>query len=107
MKDDQIKSDVVLVVHKAMLHKAKPQPRLAKLQHEEHDARSVSLGNVSVMPVDDKRVFLIGDKPVEVKPLINEWKDVAACGTLPVFVDKVFRPMIVVLIMSLCIWRRG
>jgi hypothetical protein len=23
------------------LHKAKPQPRLAKVQHEEHDAKSV------------------------------------------------------------------
>jgi hypothetical protein len=39
MKDDQIKSDVVLVVRKK-LHKAKPQPGLAKVQHEEHDAKS-------------------------------------------------------------------
>jgi hypothetical protein len=35
MRDDQIKSDVVLVVLKEKLHKAKPQPRLAKVQHEE------------------------------------------------------------------------
>jgi hypothetical protein len=32
MRDDQIKSDVVLVVRKEKLHKAKPQPRLVKLQ---------------------------------------------------------------------------
>jgi hypothetical protein len=31
MSDDQIKSDVVLVVHKEKLHKAKPQPGLAKV----------------------------------------------------------------------------
>jgi hypothetical protein len=35
MSDDQIKSDVVLVVHKEKLHKAKPQPGLAKVQQEE------------------------------------------------------------------------
>ena len=37
MKDDQIKSNVELVVYKERFHKAKP-PSLAKLQHEEHDA---------------------------------------------------------------------
>src|SRR4051812_25502056 len=42
MGDDHIKSDVVLVVGKENLHKAKPQPHLAKLQTEEHDARNVS-----------------------------------------------------------------
>jgi hypothetical protein len=42
MRDDQIKSDVVLVVRKDKLHKAKPQSGLAKVQHEEHDAKSVS-----------------------------------------------------------------
>jgi hypothetical protein len=31
MRDDQIKSDVVLVVRKEKLHKAKPQPGLAKV----------------------------------------------------------------------------
>jgi hypothetical protein len=39
MSDDQIKSDVVLVVCKEKLHKAKPQPGLAKVKHEEHDAK--------------------------------------------------------------------
>jgi hypothetical protein len=42
MRDDQIKSNVVLVVRKEKLHKAKPQPGLAKVQLEEHDAKSVS-----------------------------------------------------------------
>jgi hypothetical protein len=88
LKDDQIKSDVVLVVHKENLHKAKPQPRLAKLQRQEHDARSVSVDIVSAMPIDDKPVVLLGDKPVEVKPLLVEKKDILACGTLPVCVDK-------------------
>jgi hypothetical protein len=32
MRDDQIKSDIVLVVRKEKLHKAKSQPRLAKVQ---------------------------------------------------------------------------
>jgi hypothetical protein len=86
MRDDQIKSDVVLVVHKEKLHKAKPQPGLAKVQHEEHDARSVSIEIISAMPVDDKPVVLVGDKPVEVKPLLDERKNVAACSI--VCVDK-------------------
>jgi hypothetical protein len=38
MTDVQIKSDVVLVVREENMHKSKPQPRLAKLHHEEHDA---------------------------------------------------------------------
>jgi hypothetical protein len=42
MRDDQIKSDVMLVVRKEKLHKANPQPGLAKVQLEEHDAKSVS-----------------------------------------------------------------
>jgi hypothetical protein len=40
MQDDQIKSDVELVVHKLKLRKAKPKSGLATLQPEEHDARS-------------------------------------------------------------------
>jgi hypothetical protein len=41
MRDDQIKSDVMLVVCKEKFHKAKPQPGLAKVQHEEHDVKSI------------------------------------------------------------------
>jgi hypothetical protein len=90
MRDDQIKSDVVLVVRKEKLHKAKPQPGLAKVQHEEHDAKSVGGDIVSAKPVDDKPVVLVSDKPVEVKPLIDEGKDMSACVPcvpLPVRVD--------------------
>jgi hypothetical protein len=79
MSDDQIKSDVVLVVRKEKLHKAKPQPGLAKVQQEEHDAKSVSSVIVSAKPVDDKPVVLVSDKPVEVKPHIDEGKDMLAC----------------------------
>jgi hypothetical protein len=82
LQDDQIKSDVELVVHKEKLHKAKPQPGLAKVQHEEHDAKSVVRDIVSAKPVDDK--------PVEVKPHIDEGKDMSACVPcvpLPVRVD--------------------
>jgi hypothetical protein len=86
MKDDQIKFDVVLVVRKEKLHKAKPQLRIAKLQHEEHDARSVSIEPLSAMPVDNKPFVLVGDKPAEVKPLIDEMKDIAASSI--VCVDK-------------------
>ena len=85
MKDDKIKSDVELVVCKEKLQKAKPQPRLAKLQHEEHDAQSDNADIASTMPVDDKPVVLVSDKPVEDKPLIDERKDTAAC--IPVYVD--------------------
>jgi hypothetical protein len=90
MRVDQIKSDVMLVVHKEKLHKAKPQPGLAKVQHEEHDAKSVSGDIVSAKPVDDKPVILVSDKPVEVKPHIDEGKDMSACVPcvpLPVRVD--------------------
>jgi hypothetical protein len=87
LSDDQIKSDVVLVVRKEKLHKAKPQPGLAKVQHEEHDAKSVGVDIVSAKPVDDKPVVLVSDKPVEVKPLIDEGKDILACVLLPVRVD--------------------
>jgi hypothetical protein len=90
MSDDQIKSDVVLVVCKEKLHKAKPQPGLAKVQHEEHDAKSVGAHIVSAKPVDDKPVVLVSDKPVEVKPHIDEGKDMSACVQcvpLPVRVD--------------------
>jgi hypothetical protein len=86
MQDDQIKSNVVLVVHKEKMHKAKPQPRLAKLLHEDHDAWSVSVYIVSAMSVDDKPVVHFGDKPVEVKPLSAERQDIAVCS--PVCVDK-------------------
>jgi hypothetical protein len=79
MRDDQIKSDVVLVVRKEKLHKAKSQPGLAKVQHKEHDAKSISGDFVSAKPVDDQPFVLISDKPVEVKPLVAEGKDMSAC----------------------------
>jgi hypothetical protein len=87
MRDDQIKSDVLLVVRKEKLHKAKPQQGLAKVQLEEHDAKSVSGDIVSSKPVDDKPVVLVSDKPVEVKPHIDEGKDMSACVPLPVHVN--------------------
>jgi hypothetical protein len=87
MRDDQIKSDVVLVVRKEKLHKAKPQPGLAKVQHEEHDAKSISGDIVSAKPIEDKPVVLLSDNPVEVKPLIDEGKDISACVPLLVHVD--------------------
>jgi hypothetical protein len=31
------------------------------------------------MPVYDKPVVLVSDKPVEIKPLVDEKKDIAAC----------------------------
>jgi hypothetical protein len=61
MQDDQIKSDVELVVHKAKLHKAKPKSGLATPQHEEHDAKSIDGDNVSAKRVDDKPVVLVSD----------------------------------------------
>jgi hypothetical protein len=90
MQDDQIKSAVELVVHKEKLRKAKTKSGLATPQHEEHDAKSVSGYIVSAKPVDDKPVVLVSDKPVEVKPLIDEGKDMSACFPcvpLPVHVD--------------------
>jgi hypothetical protein len=87
MRDDQIKSDVVLVVHKQKLHTAKPQPGLAKVQHEVHDAKSIGDDIVLAKPVDDKPVVLVSDKLVEVKPLIDLGKDMSACVPLPVRVD--------------------
>ena len=86
MRDDQIKSDVVLVVRKEKLHKSKPKSGLAKLQQEEHGARSVDAKTDSAVHVDDKPVVLVGDKPVEDKPLFDERKDIAAC--VPVSVDR-------------------
>jgi hypothetical protein len=90
MQDDQIKSVIELVVHKEKLRKAKPKSGLATPQHEEHDGKSVSGDIVSAKPVDDKLVVLVSDKPVEVKPLIDEGKDMSACFPsvpLPVRVD--------------------
>jgi hypothetical protein len=87
MSDDQIKSDVVLVVRTKKLHKAKPQLGLAKVKHEEHDAKSIGADIVSAKPVDDKPFVIVSDKPVEVKPLIAEGKDMSACVPLPVRVD--------------------
>jgi hypothetical protein len=87
MSDDQIKSNIVLVVRKEKLHKAKPQPGLAKVQHEAHDAKSAGDDIVSGKPVEDKPVVLVSDKPVEVKPHIDEGKDMSACVPLPVRVD--------------------
>jgi hypothetical protein len=110
MRDDQIKSDVVLVVCKEKLHKAKPQPRLAKVQHEEHDAKSISGDIVSAKPIDDKPVVLVSDKPVEVQPHIDDGKDKSACvPCVPILVllTWVFRLMTVVLIVFSCIWCRG
>jgi hypothetical protein len=49
------------------------------VQHEEHDAKSVSGDIVSAKPVDDKPVALVSDKLVEVKHLIDEGKDMSAC----------------------------
>jgi hypothetical protein len=83
-QDDQIKSDVVLVVHREKLHKAKPKSRLAKLQY---DAPSDSVNIALAVPVDDKPVVLVSDKLVEVQPLSDERKDVAACVMMPVCVD--------------------
>jgi hypothetical protein len=68
-------------------HQAKPQPGLAKVHHEEHDAKSISGDIVSAKPVDDKPVVLVSDKLVEVKPLIAEGKDMSTCVPLPVHVD--------------------
>jgi hypothetical protein len=79
MQDDQTKSDVELVVHKEKLRNAKPISGLATLQPEEQDAWSVSVAIVSAMTVDDKPVVLVSDKPVEVKPLIDEKKDIPVC----------------------------
>jgi hypothetical protein len=87
MHDDQIKSDVVLVVRKEKLHKDKSQSGLAKVQHEEHDAKSVGGDIVSTKHVDDKPVVLVSDKSVEVKPHIDDGKDMSACVPLPVRVD--------------------
>jgi hypothetical protein len=86
MHDDQIKSDVELVVHKEKLCKAKTKSGLATPQPEEHDAWSVSVAIVLSMPVDDKPVVLVSDKPIEVKPLLDERKNIAACSI--VCVDK-------------------
>ena len=69
MTVDHIKSDVVLVVRKEKVHKAKPQQRIVELPKEEHDGRSVSIDIVSAVPDDDKPVVPVGDKSVYVKPL--------------------------------------
>jgi hypothetical protein len=52
------------------------------------------------MPVDDKSIVLVIDKPVEVKPLIDERKNIAACSI--VCVDKGVQPMLLVLIVCRC-----
>jgi hypothetical protein len=64
------------VVHTEKLRKAKPKSGLATPQSEEHDAWSVSVSIVSAMLVDDKLVVLVSGKLVEVKPLIDEKKDI-------------------------------
>jgi hypothetical protein len=66
MQDDQIKSDVEMMVYKEKLHKAKPKSGLATPQREEHDAKSVGGDIVLAKPVDGKPVILVSDKPVEV-----------------------------------------
>jgi hypothetical protein len=72
LEDDHIKSDVEMVVHKEKLRKAKPKSGLATPQLEEHAAWSVSVAIVLAMLVDDKPVVLVSDKPIEVKPLLDE-----------------------------------
>jgi hypothetical protein len=57
------------------------------VQHEAHDAKSIGDDIVSAKPVDDKPVVLVRDKPVEVKPHIDEGKDMPACVRLSVHVD--------------------
>jgi hypothetical protein len=52
---------------------------LATPQPEEHDSQSVSVAIVSAMHVDDKPVILVSDRLVEVKPLIDEKKDMPVC----------------------------
>jgi hypothetical protein len=55
-----------------------------------NDAKSIGGDNVSAKPVDDKPVVLVSDKPVEVKPHIDEGKDMSTripCVPLPVRVD--------------------
>jgi hypothetical protein len=76
IQDDQIKSDVEPLIHKEKFRNAKPKSGLATPQPEEHDARSVSVAIVLAMPVDDKPIVLVSDKPVDVKPLIDEKKDI-------------------------------
>uniref|UniRef100_A0ACD5VA56 Uncharacterized protein n=1 Tax=Avena sativa TaxID=4498 RepID=A0ACD5VA56_AVESA len=87
LEDDHIKSDVELVVHKEKVCKAKPKSALAKVQDGEHDAQCNNVDIAPVMPVDDKTMELVSDKPVEVHPLIAERKDVAACVQKVVCVD--------------------
>jgi hypothetical protein len=48
-------------------------------QPKEHDAQSINVAIVSAMPVDDKLVVLVSEKPVEVKPLIYEKNDIPVC----------------------------
>jgi hypothetical protein len=55
------------------------------MQHEEHDVRNIRIETVSDMHVDDKPVVLVGDKPVEVKHLVDERKYIAACSTVCVY----------------------
>jgi hypothetical protein len=86
MQDDQINSDVELVEHKEKLRRAMPKSGLVTPQPEEHDAWSIGIEIVSAMHVDDKPVVLVGEKPVEVKPLLDERKDIPACPI--VCVDK-------------------
>jgi hypothetical protein len=42
------------------------------------------VGDISAKPLDHKPIF-VGDKPVEVKPIVDE--DVVACATVSVCVD--------------------
>ena len=87
MRDEQIQSDVELVVRKEKLRKGKPKSGLATPQPEEHDARSVRVDIVSAMFVDDKHV-LVSDKPVEVQPLIDEKKEITVCVDTGVQTDE-------------------
>jgi hypothetical protein len=58
------------------------------VQHEAHDAKSVGDDIVSAKPVDDKPVVLVSDKLVEVKPHIDEGKDIPVCVDMGVQTDQ-------------------
>ena len=59
------------------------------------------------MPVDDKLVELVSDKPVDVQPLIAERKDVAACVMKVVCVDTGVQTDDILLLMFQCMWCSG
>jgi hypothetical protein len=86
MQDDQIKSDVELVVHKEKLHKAKPKSGLAMLQLQKHDARSISVAIVSAMLVLISQLYLLVASRLKSSLFLMKGKIFAACSI--VCVDK-------------------